>query len=449
MAKKKRPAAKTPAVKRPIAPWLEPLLIGCVLLAIFYPRIQNTAFHGDESLGIASSHYLEAFVGGRTDSPVWNESFLTLTQPPLARYVIGIGRWFGGYGPNDLNRPWNFSLSDEENRARGNLPNSDLLWWSRLPMCILTVVCLLIAFDFASRSAGRLAGYVMLILFVFNPYFTTTLFRAMSEAPLLSATMLAALAGTQAVTNWKLALTHKHRVKKRFLRPLIWFGIMGVLCGIAGEAKVNGLSIILTGVALSLLMLFVPTSNVSRTETLNTILLASASLILAAAFSFIALNPYLYPNPIARTGNMVTQRLSEMERQQANYPAARIKGPLIPRIVLIGERIFYECATLRFTGSWIINGLLCSVGLWYLLFAAWVWLRSGEGSGGSLVFLLIAFSASVPALMTPLDWDRYYLFPVFFTTVFIAVGFFRIIQGLFAWTRRWRASGEDSQGKLT
>jgi hypothetical protein len=440
MAKKKRPAAKTAGVKRLVGPWLEPLLLACVLFAIFYPRIQNTAFHGDESLGIASSYYLDDFLLGRTDSPVWNESFETLTQPPLARYVIGIGRVFGSYRPRDLNRPWNFRLSDEENIARGNMPNSDLLWWSRLPMCILTVVCAVISFNFASRSAGRLAGYVVLTLFVFNTYFTTTLFRAMTEAPLLAATMLAALAGTQAVTSWKQAVAHNPGLKKRLLRPLIWFGIMGVFCGIAGSAKLNGLSIILAGLVLSMLMLFPKTSNVSLSEMVRTVAFAWASLILAAAFTFVVLNPYLYPNPIGRTRNMVAQRLSEMERQQANYSAARISGPLIPRVFLIGERVFYQCATLRFTGSWIINVLLCSVGLWSLLFAARSWLRSGAGYGGSLVLLLIAFSASVPALMTPLDWDRYYLFPVFFSTVFIAIGAARTIQSLFEWTRRWHVS---------
>lgn len=449
MAKKKRPDAKTPAVKRSLPPWLEPLLIVCALFAIFYPRIQNIEFHGDESLGIASSHYLEAFVGGRTDSPVWNESFETLTQPPLARYVIGIGRAFGGYGPRDLNRPWNFRLSSEENIARGNMPNSDLLWWSRLPMCILTVVCALIAFNFVSRSAGRFAGYVMLTLFLVNPYFTTTLCRAMTEAPLLAATMLAALAGSQAVISWKQALAHKHQVRKRFLRPLIWFGSMGVFCGIAGAAKLNGLSIILTGLALPLLMLFAQTSNVSRSRILNTILFAWASLMLAAAFTFVALNPFLYPNPIGRTEKMVEQRLSEMERQQANYASTRISGPLIPRIFLLGERVFYQYATLRFAGSWILNILLCSVGLWFLVFAGWAWLRTGAGYGGSLVLLLIAFNTSVPALMTPLDWDRYYLFPVFFSTVFIAIGIVRIVQGLSDWAIRWRVSREDSQGKPT
>src|SRR5207253_3731044 len=71
-----------------------------------------------------------------------------------------------------------------------------------------------------------------------------------------------------------------------------------------------------------------------------------------------------------------------------------------------------------------------------LLISAWSWLRGGVGSGGSVVLLLVAFSSSFPVLMTPLDWDRYYLFPVFFSTVLIAVGIVQIIKSLSRWTRR-------------
>ena len=132
---------------------------------------------------------------------------------------------------------------------------------------------------------------------------------------------------------------------------------------------------------------------------------------------------------------MVEQRLSEMGRQQAKIPSASVSGPLIGRVSLIGERVFQQCATLSFAKSWIINGILCLVGLSFLLFSAWSWLRGGVGSGGSMVLLLVAFSSSFPVLMTPLDWDRYYLFPVFFSTILIAVGIVQIIKSLSRWTK--------------
>ena len=395
-------------------------------------------FHGDESLWIATSYYFDAFVEGKFDSPVWNESYETLTQPPVGRYVVGIGRTIGGYSYRDLNRPWNFNLSSEENIGRGNMPSPNLLWWSRFPMCILAVVAAVIAFTLMSYFVGRLAGYVMLSLFVLDSYFSSTLCRAMGEAPLLAFTMFAALAGYRALTSWRVATAHSHLVRKRFLRPLLWFGMMGVFCGLAGATKLNGLSIIPAGLVLVLLTPLVQTSNISRSQIFGIIPFACGLLILAAAFTFVAPNPYLYGDPIRRTKNMVEQRLSEMERQQAKIPSARISGPLIPRVSLIGERVFQQCAALSFAKSWIINVLLCLVGLGYVLFAGWSWLRTGAGSAATAVLLLIAFGSSIPALMTPLDWDRYYLFPVFFSTVFIAIGIFWIITILFKWARQWQ-----------
>jgi len=413
---------------------------------IFYPRIQSTEFHADESLWIAASHYFEAVAEGRLDSPVWGESYETLTQPPVGRYVIGIGRSIGGYGFRDLNRPWDFTLGSEENIARGHMPTSNLLWWSRFPMCILAVVSAVIAFILVSCFAGRPAGYVMLILFVFNPYFSSTLCRAMGEAPLLTATMLATLAAYKAVSSWKLVTGHNRLVNKRFLWPLLWFGLTGLFCGIAGATKLNGLSIIVAGLALSLLTPLAQTKSLFRSQILAIIPLTSALLILAATFTFVALNPYLYPDPIGRTKNMVEQRLSEMERQQASMPSARISGPLLPRVVLIGDRVFHQYAALSFAKSWIINVLLCSVGLGFMLFAAWSWLRTGKVSGASVVLLLTAFTSSMPTLMTPLDWDRYYLFPVFFSTVLIAIGATWIITSLFKRARGWYLPQDRSQG---
>jgi hypothetical protein len=38
------------------------------------------------------------------------------------------------------------------------------------------------------------------------------------------------------------------------------------------------------------------------------------------------------------------------------------------------------------------------------------------------VLLLFVVATATPALLTPLDWDRYYLLPLFFSTALIAAG---------------------------
>jgi hypothetical protein len=62
------------------------------------------------SFWIATSYYLEAFLGVPIDEvrpdfprPLWGPSYDVLTQPPLARYVIGVERRLGGFGVADLN----------------------------------------------------------------------------------------------------------------------------------------------------------------------------------------------------------------------------------------------------------------------------------------------------------------------------------------------------------
>lgn len=430
---------QTKPVRSAFARRLELVLIGCVLLAIFLPGIQEIEFQPDESYWIATSHYFEAFAKATFTSPIWDKSYATLTTPPVTRYLIGIGRRIGGYRAADLNAPWDFWMDSAANAAHGAMPSPGLLWWSRLPMAVLTAVCGLIAFILVSRSAGRLAGYVMLVLFVANPYLFDTLCRAMNEAPLLASTLLAALAGHRALISWQDVAARTDHAAKTFFLPLIWFGVMGIVSGIAGAAKLNGFSVMLAGLALCVITPLAHKGNVSRPRLLGFFASAGALIILTAGFTFVALNPYLYPDPIRNSMDMVEHRLEYIKLQQAEYPSARLSGSLTGRLPLVGQRVFSQYAALSFPNSWIINIPLCLVGLCYLLYTAWCWLRSGVGSGiSSLVLLLVALTCAGPALLTPLDWDRYYLFPVFFSTIFIAVGVSWVIKSLSRWTKHRR-----------
>ena len=70
----------------------------------------------------------------------------------------------------------------------------------------------------------------------------------------------------------------------------------------------------------------------------------------------------------------------------------------------------------------LINALLGSVGLVYLVRSAWQWLVGKGNSPASPVLLVVGCVSVFPALTTPLDWDRYYLFPVVFLSLMIAIG---------------------------
>lgn len=71
-----------------------------------------------------------------------------------------------------------------------------------------------------------------------------------------------------------------------------------------------------------------------------------------------------------------------------------------------------------------------SIGLLYLARGARLWLAGKGGSAASVVILAVAAVTALPPLFTPLDWDRYYMYPVVFTSLCIAIAVGRIARGL-------------------
>ena len=62
-----------------------------------------------------------------------------------------------------------------------------------------------------------------------------------------------------------------------------------------------------------------------------------------------------------------------------------------------------------------------------------------------MVILLIGLVAGVPpALLTPLNWDRYYFLPVMFATIFSAIGLAVCITTAVQWSERKLVVGGPS-----
>ena len=398
--------------------WLEAGVIVCLLGLIYLPHIDTVPFHGDESSRIASSASFEAFIQGDFDSPLWEESYWTLTQPPLSRYVIGIGRSVGGYEPSDLNRHWNWSLDDAANIKRGSLPDPGLLWWSRLPMAILTVLAGLSLFYLARALAGAVAGYVALLLYASSVYLRQTLLVAMGEAPLLVCLLLAALIAVWALPHWEEAVARRpiHLLR---LRPLAGLLLVGVWSGLAGAAKLNGLAGAAAGLALVTAISLTQPGAISLKSRLAALILGGAILTGAALGAFVAVNPFLYPAPVERAIAMADHRVTEMQEQYEAIPPSRITDPAM-RLSLLSERVFQTHAAWTFTGARPLNIGLTLLGLAYLLMKAWRWLWRRQTSGAATVTLAFGAVTAGPALLTPLDWPRYYLFPVIFSLLCMA-----------------------------
>jgi dolichyl-phosphate-mannose--protein O-mannosyl transferase len=214
--------------------WIRYLVIYGLLLFFCLWGLDQVPFHGDESSWISSSYTYEAFLHLDFKSDVWQESYWTLTQPPLPRYFIGLGRTLGGYNETQLNQPLDFFLTEAENIARGAYPEANLLHWSRLPMAVLTSFSLFLLFYLVELGFGKLTSTVFLGFILFNPFLFSNLRLALGEAPLLFFTCLSILFAVLGLKSWKAGGDPNPSATRK---TIFWFLLMGVACGLAAASK--------------------------------------------------------------------------------------------------------------------------------------------------------------------------------------------------------------------
>lgn len=383
------------------------------MIYFYCSGLNSTTFHPDESQWIATSSVFEAYFGADFSSPLWDESYWTITQPPLPRYVIGFGRWMGGFGIFDINLPWVFELDGHKNFIEGRMPSTQLLWWSRFPMAVLAALSIFIVFILLNRFAGRLPGYIWVALCLLSAYFPKMLDRAMAESPLL-----ACISSTLFITHQLLQVPNNQELKKPD-KLYLYFLLLGISAGLAESSKLNGLSVIAVGFAI-VLIIGVRLKQ-TRQMKIRFGLISVLVLIFSSQLTFISLNPYLWKSPLDRTATLFYYRVYEMSNQQHNYPDSRIQG-FGERVEVVTNRIFQSYATIHFDGAMWINIIFFIIGLTYLILRAVQYLKNLHANSASLAILFVGAAASLPPLFTLLDWDRYYLLPVYFSTLAIAVG---------------------------
>jgi hypothetical protein len=205
----------------------------------------------------------------------------------------------------------------------------------------------------------------------------------------------------------------------RLWKMLALFALLGALCGAAGSAKLNGLAALGAGFALAV---FVGMRwRGSLPGRLWAAGLCGLTVAVSAVLAFLALNPYLWLDPIGRTILMFTQKIDELSMQQRQYPGAAIHG-LREGARLVSIRVLQSYATIRFRFAFILNFSLCLLGLWYSGRKSLLWLRSSSAEPASLTLLLFALTVAIPPFFSPLDWGRYFLLPIVYSTIFIAIG---------------------------
>jgi 4-amino-4-deoxy-L-arabinose transferase-like glycosyltransferase len=418
---------------------------GAVLVFSFSRGLDRVPFHEDESLWICCSLYFEAAVdegfipplwfrervrgpdpahpecaengppGGWTSRLTWGPHFFSLDQPPVARYLIAIGRRLHGYATSDLNRPWKSGLGPDENALLGNVPSAGLLEAARRSTAALSVVSGLVLYGLVRQGGGRIAGLLFVFLFSASGYFLVHLRRAMGDPALLFFTCLAMWAGARALRARDEAPGSASRAGT--LRALVWLAAMGVASGLAGGSKLNGLAVAGAGAVLACILAF--TGRGFGRGWRRPAFAAGASVLVlgSCATTFVAVNPSLHLRPAAHLSAMLGLRAKQLAQHQSD-PRWGLSTPG-RRVLVVASRTLKQYTVTRVA---TLNAFLAGLGLLFLARGAWRWTKDGSGPAAAVVLLVVGVFTAGPALLTPVDWDRYYLFPVVLVTVLIAVG---------------------------
>ena len=407
-------AQRSALTKRKVT-YLYSLLSGVLVVALVWSYLTDIGavqLDPDESDWIGSSQVFEAFFTGDFTSPHFAESYWTLTQPPLVRYVIGFGRRLGGFSQTELNRTWDWTYDFQGNVDRGAMPSPALLWWSRLPMALLAIVSILGIWLMLRGSFGQHVGVVWLLLIVLSSYLRTHLRRAMAESLLLLSVTLILLV-CYAVLH---RLNQNNVLAKRTLFG--WMSILGSIIGLSGAVKLNGLAGI--SVALGMAVLVAVKQRVTIIQRIRLGLMLCVLALCATLVTFVAVNPFLWSHPTARIQAMIDQRVLEMNQQKKLFADSVIPN-VTQTVIIVPGRIFKNYATLNGAIGSLLNVLFCFGGIAFLIRRIRMRWRSRMVDPAATAILLCSMIA-VPSLFTPLDWGRYYFLPIVFSTLCIAIG---------------------------
>ncbi|MFW5709057.1 MAG: ArnT family glycosyltransferase [Chloroflexota bacterium] len=417
-----------------------------VLLLAFYvlAGVHQVPFHGDESTTIWMSKDFAYLVTGDidrlryTDPPVDPaEQHLRLITGSLTKYLIGLSWAMNGYEVSEINEQWHWGFDWDWNQANGHAPGDELLMLGRWPSALMLAISVGVLFRVASLVGGRPVAYIASFLYALNPAVLLNGRRAMFEGGLLLFVLLVVLSGL---------------VWARYGRWRLVFAF-GIACGLAISAKHTAASsvavLFITGVGFRLWMY--------RTAWRQTLSQALVIVLLAVGI-FLLLNPIWWGNPIGRVSQVLDARIGILNDQVDLFGgyggfADQLHGFWRQTFVVnpqyyevsdwagfIGNQIgVYEASIWRgpdLSTPFVVvllHAVLVVLGGAALV----IWrarplsVRLGFGLWSVTMFL-------TAALLTPLEWQRYYLLNYPATAVLSAIGIVFLLQTFL----RFRASSK-------
>ncbi len=391
---------------------IEVLILAVLISGIYLSNLLALELQPDETFWIVSGERLDRFLALDFKSPYWSENlYMSYEVRPISSYLVGIGHRLGHIGANELPIAWDWQLSDAENIFRGAKPSDHVLFWSRLPLAFLSIFSVVGIIFLLARSHSRLAAYLFAIVSL-NTYFLFQLRRALSEPPLILFTVLVLY------FSYKLLVAAQRESMKEIIA---WSVLVGVFSGLAGESKLTGIAC--AGIAVLGTMILMSDRAVAsqlskrRIPLIITLVVGGATLL-----AFIASYPFFYEHTATRIRDTLYTRKEIAQYQVVQYAYQAIQPG--ERLSTLFERIF------KYPMDFDLNPILIALFHWVnfiltlfgIIYSFTQVRQKTRGWEYFAVFLLGTFVCAVPMLFTPLDWERYYLYPIFFGCIFFCIG---------------------------
>jgi 4-amino-4-deoxy-L-arabinose transferase-like glycosyltransferase len=323
--------AQTPHLAWPDRVFLVLLLL---ISANYYLGLRSVPFHADESTQIYMSADLEMLFSqpaqlywNAAPSDALRQHYREL-DAPLARYLIGIGRWVSRQAP--LAADWDWSKSWDANATSGTLPSDTLLFTARLAGAWLFPINLLLVY-LGCRNAGHTwAGVIACAALGLNPLVLVHTRRAMAESGLFFGS---------ALIFWCLSMQN--------IRP--W--IAGVAAAVALNAKQSS-----AGLLPALVVAFTWPWGQTRMGA-SRILLRLGELLLPLALITLLLNPFLWSNPLSAAQAALADRQSLLARQAVDFNGETPQGAssTLTQAVVVLAQVYLAPPQFEETGNYSMN----------------------------------------------------------------------------------------------
>ena len=460
-------------------------LLFLLLLAVYIVSgISLVPFHGDEATQIFMSRdYAYQFLQRDlslvtyTDPPISaQEQDLRLLNGTVNKYLIGLAWHLGGFSESDLNEQWDWGGDWNYNQQNNHAPSEALLLVSRIPSTLLLAAGVVAMFGIGWQLGRRPVAYLAALYYAFDPVLLLNGRRAMMEGGFIAFSLFTVLAALWWLRTPSPPAPLPQGEGRKQLGQWIATISLGLAAGLALASKHTAvLTIAAVFGACFVWTIFEMASRhftpspapfpkfregenvgaLDRSPSLNSgrdlgwgrlLQLAVAAGIAFAVFYL--LNPAWWGDPLARAGQVLERRQALLEEQVAVFGGYTVFSDTLTgfgRQVLSVQPQYYEVPGWEnYIGNQIsryesspwrgINLGGSAVGAVFrvaLVIVGGLALLRSKGIPTSTRWLIGVWSlamAATTALLTPLEWQRYYL-PVYPAIgLLAAIGVWRAVR---------------------